>query len=161
MHVGQIIKTIRKEKGMTQKQLGEKCGMFDSAIRKYESGRQNPKYETLVKIANALEVNIKDLLFLNEISNMDSEELSGIIEDENFISNLIGDNISEEVKEQHKRIKETANIRFQEIGKDKEKLLIYYDKLNELGKSKALERTEELTHIEKYTASDNSTEKKK
>lgn len=56
MTVGQRIRDRRKALGYTQKQLGELCGMADSAIRKYESGRITPKHQTLKKIANALEI---------------------------------------------------------------------------------------------------------
>lgn len=49
-----MIKAMRKEKGLTQKQLGEKCGMKESQIRKYELGNGNPKLETLERIADAL-----------------------------------------------------------------------------------------------------------
>lgn len=41
---------------MTQKQLGELCGMADSAIRKYETGKITPKLSTLTKIAHALQI---------------------------------------------------------------------------------------------------------
>ncbi len=61
MTVGDRIKAIRKEKGMTQKQLADACGMYDSAIRRYESDRQRPKISTLEKIAAALDVNILEL----------------------------------------------------------------------------------------------------
>ena len=63
MTVGERIKKIRLEKGLTQKQLAEKCGLFDSTIRKYESGRQNPKIGTVEKIANALGVETSELLY--------------------------------------------------------------------------------------------------
>lgn len=56
MSIGEKIRAARKNKGMTQKQLGAKCGMADSAIRKYESGTQTPKLETLQRIADALKV---------------------------------------------------------------------------------------------------------
>ena len=63
MTVGEMIKELRIHKGLTQKQLGELCGgMADSAIRRYESGRANPKLGTLKKIADALEVTIDILL---------------------------------------------------------------------------------------------------
>ncbi len=61
MPTGTKIKEIRKQKGLTQKQLGDLCGMADSAIRRYENGNANPKIETLQKIADALEVSIIDL----------------------------------------------------------------------------------------------------
>ena len=40
---GSRIKEIRKQKGLTQKQLGEKCGMYESQIRKNENGNANTK----------------------------------------------------------------------------------------------------------------------
>ena len=58
MPTGTKIKEIRKQKGLTQKQLGDLCGIADSNIRKYENGKQNPKIETLQKIADALETPI-------------------------------------------------------------------------------------------------------
>lgn len=62
MTVGEMIKELRIYKGLTQRQLGELCGMADSAIRRYESDRANPKLETLRKIADALDTSIDVLL---------------------------------------------------------------------------------------------------
>lgn len=50
-YTGDSIRKYRKQKGFTQKQLGEKCGINEANIRKYELGSQNPKIETLQKIA--------------------------------------------------------------------------------------------------------------
>lgn len=61
--LGNRIKTLRKQKGLTQKQLGEKCGIVDVNIRKYESGTQKPKIETLQKIAYALGVSTHELQY--------------------------------------------------------------------------------------------------
>lgn len=66
MPTGSRIKEIRKQKGLTQKQLGEKCGMYESQIRKYENGKANPKIETLQKIATALKCNLSDLMDADE-----------------------------------------------------------------------------------------------
>lgn len=56
MTVGERIKARRTEIGLTQKELGEKCGMIDSQIRTYELGAFNPKIENIEKIAKALNV---------------------------------------------------------------------------------------------------------
>lgn len=61
MTTGDRIRAIRKEKGMTQKQLGQACGIAETTIRKYELGKLNPKYETLQKIAEALETTVEVL----------------------------------------------------------------------------------------------------
>lgn len=66
MTAGERIKLIRKEKGMTQKQVADRCGMADSAIRKYESGQVTPKQDTLQRIANALGVHLLDLIGIGE-----------------------------------------------------------------------------------------------
>ena len=47
---------------MTQKELAEKCGMADSAIRKYESGKVTPKLDTIAKIARAMGLYAGDLV---------------------------------------------------------------------------------------------------
>lgn len=57
MTVGENIRRIRKERGLTQKQLGELVDASEAYIRAYESGRRNPKPSSLEKIANALAVN--------------------------------------------------------------------------------------------------------
>lgn len=54
MSVAKNIKEARLSAKMTQKELADKCGIADSAIRKYESGKVSPKLPMLEKIANAL-----------------------------------------------------------------------------------------------------------
>jgi len=54
--IGEKIRAKRKEKGLTQKELGELCGMSENLIGKYELGVKNPKIVTLKKIALALDV---------------------------------------------------------------------------------------------------------
>ncbi len=62
MTVGENIKSLRKERKLTQKRVGEICGIDEANIRKYESGKQNPKLETLKKIASALGVGLNSFL---------------------------------------------------------------------------------------------------
>ena len=61
MTIGEKIKRYRKERGLTQKELGEKCGIADSAIRRYELNGARPKIETIQKIANALDIPVEYL----------------------------------------------------------------------------------------------------
>lgn len=55
------IRIFRKKKNLTQKELGLLCGIAESTIRRYELGKLNPKYETMQKIAAALEVDVQEL----------------------------------------------------------------------------------------------------
>ncbi len=61
MTTGQRIKASRKEKGITQEELGNILGVSGSMIAQYETDKRNPKRETLVKIADALGVYYLDL----------------------------------------------------------------------------------------------------
>lgn len=58
MTTGELIRTARKMRGLTQKALGEISGIAEPTIRRYELGKLNPKYQTLQKIASALDVNV-------------------------------------------------------------------------------------------------------
>ena len=54
--IGAKIREFRKARGMTQKELGEKSGIAEPTIRRYELGKLNPKFETVKTIATALNV---------------------------------------------------------------------------------------------------------
>lgn len=56
------IKTLRKEKGLTQSQLAHLLGITDKAISKWEVGEANPDIELLPKIASIFEVTVDYLL---------------------------------------------------------------------------------------------------
>lgn len=56
MTTGEKIRAARRTAGMTQKELGEKAGIAEPTIRRYELGKLNPKLETVKKIAAALGV---------------------------------------------------------------------------------------------------------
>ena len=63
------VRELRKERGLTQKQVADSCGIADSAIRKYESGKVTPKYEMLQRIADALGVRPGELMGLKDYGN--------------------------------------------------------------------------------------------
>ncbi|WP_026308622.1 helix-turn-helix domain-containing protein [Spirosoma spitsbergense] len=52
--IGEIIKQLRKERNLTQTELGEKMGVKKSSIALYEKGRDNISLSTLKRIASAL-----------------------------------------------------------------------------------------------------------
>lgn len=66
MTIGDNIKKARLKAGLTQKQLGELSGMADSAIRRYENNRANPKKQTIEKISEALKINPTSLYYSSE-----------------------------------------------------------------------------------------------
>ena len=54
--IGAKIRELRKARDLTQKELGERAGIAEPTIRRYELGKLNPKFETVQKIAKALNV---------------------------------------------------------------------------------------------------------
>lgn len=56
-NIGDKIRRCRKQKGMTQAELGAKLGVSQALIGQYETGKRKPKIEQLSKLAAALEVN--------------------------------------------------------------------------------------------------------
>lgn len=145
MTIGERIKKTRKEKGMTQKQVAEQCGMADSAIRKYESGSQKPKLETLCKIAAALGVSPSFLAGLDPL--VDTPENRKVV-DEGFIS--FGKAMEEiSAWKGPKQTAESISSYFTEPS-DEDYLLMAFDELNDKGKRIAIERVEELGKIPEY-----------
>ena len=76
MTIGECIREARTKKGWTQKQLGDKCNMADSAIRRYESDRGNPTIDTLKRIAAALEVDVFSLMDFDMASNVLADRMN-------------------------------------------------------------------------------------
>jgi transcriptional regulator with XRE-family HTH domain len=62
MAFGKRLAALRKEAGLTQKQLCAFLKMDDSAISSYEIGKSMPDYELLIEIAKYFNVSIDYLL---------------------------------------------------------------------------------------------------
>lgn len=56
------IKEVLDEKEITQTWLAEKLGKSYNMVNGYVQNRQQPRLEVLFKIANILEVGVKDLI---------------------------------------------------------------------------------------------------
>ena len=61
-HLGRIIRAKRAERDLTQEQLGHLSDVGSSNIRSYENGHALPNLFTTVRIAEALETPIGELL---------------------------------------------------------------------------------------------------
>ena len=79
---GKRVKELRKSLNMTQEQLAEKIGMDTQNFCKMENGNHFPQAKNLVKIAETLNVDIKDLFDFNHISKKTSlvEEINSYLE---------------------------------------------------------------------------------
>jgi transcriptional regulator with XRE-family HTH domain len=57
--LGQTIKNIRKERHLTQTELGELVGVQKSQISKVENNLTDARFETILKVFNALGARVK------------------------------------------------------------------------------------------------------
>lgn len=84
-NIGERIKFARKQKGMTQEELGKVLGVSKSAIGKYEKGIvQNLKRSSLAKIAEVLEMNPVDLV-IEENPIKSANQISEIFMDQELM----------------------------------------------------------------------------
>jgi putative transcriptional regulator len=59
---GENLKTVRKQKGFSQEQLATRLNVVRQTISKWEKGISVPDAETLIQLAEVLEVEASDLL---------------------------------------------------------------------------------------------------
>ena len=64
--LGEMIKSVRKERHLTQEQLGELIGVQKSQISKLERNTRNVTIETILKVFRALKANVKFSVEMNE-----------------------------------------------------------------------------------------------
>lgn len=130
MDTGKKIKSYRIDNRLTQKKLGEKLGVTAVTIGQWETGKRKPKIETLNKIADALNISVRNLIgvtFDNEISQNSIDEHKGKELEQLFHGIFMSD--------QEENLMQIYNI---------------FDCLNEIGQRVAIERLEELAEIPKY-----------
>lgn len=59
--LGERIRAIRTEKGLTQVELANAIGKDQQVIQRLEAGRYNPSYFYLAQVASGLEISIHEL----------------------------------------------------------------------------------------------------
>jgi transcriptional regulator with XRE-family HTH domain len=62
--LGRAIETKRKTAGLSQEELGERMSIYSTQISALERGRENPGYQRLVDLAEALNTSVADLATL-------------------------------------------------------------------------------------------------
>lgn len=78
--IGKFIASLRKEKGMTQKELGEKLFITDKAVSKWERGQSLPDISLLTKLAEVLEVDPTEIL--QGAKSVHKKDINKLLEEE-------------------------------------------------------------------------------
>ena len=86
-YIGNTIRALRKEKGWTQKMLAQKVGISHSTISRIEdySPSRRCSLEVLFKIADALEIELTDLITINATTTYEDEFKNDDLDSENTI----------------------------------------------------------------------------
>lgn len=97
MEMGELIKNLRIEKGLTQEELGNLLGLKKAAINKYENGRvENIKRSTIQKMAEIFDVSPSYLMGWEELN----EKVTNQNEVENNIDNKDIEKMVDELMQQ-------------------------------------------------------------
>lgn len=76
MSIGEKVRKIRKEKGLSIMDLKEKTGLSKSTISDLENNKSSPTIDTLQKIADALGVDVRD--FFEDNTEKQSANITNI-----------------------------------------------------------------------------------
>ena len=87
---GTLIAKIRKENGLTQKQLADKIGVSNAAISKWENAKGFPDVSLLEPLAEALGISVSEILA--------GERLESAERADELISDLVDISINEQTR---------------------------------------------------------------
>lgn len=66
-HFGLAVRKLRKNQGISQEELAERCGLHRTYISDVELGKRNVSLENIERIASSLNISLIDLFA--EVSN--------------------------------------------------------------------------------------------
>ena len=148
MATGEKIANARKEAKLTQKELGEKLGVTAQSVAQWENNLRNPKFETLARIAEALQVPVYELMGYS--LKHDTPENRAIAEA--GFQAAFGKGGAADVSE-------WVPVSFEQLHTEQQAFLDSrmkkaFSALNETGQKVACERVEELAEMPKYKRTD-------
>lgn len=83
--IGEKVRRLREERGLTGAQLAGRAGLAPSAVSQIETGKRTPSSASVIKLAAALSVEVGELypkgvsqLSFEEIPTFTREDLSGV-----------------------------------------------------------------------------------
>jgi len=73
--LGIIISKLRKEKGLTQKDLADELNISDKAVSRWETGSSSPNMDMLLRISKFFQVPLNDLITARVATEENGDEL--------------------------------------------------------------------------------------
>lgn len=62
LEIGTAIRMARENRRMSQDTLAKRAGISTASVCNYESGKQDPQFRSIVRISDALDMKVQDLL---------------------------------------------------------------------------------------------------
>ena len=87
---GALIAQIRKEIGLTQKQLADKIGVSNATVSKWETAKGFPDISLLEPLAGALGISVSEILA--------GERLEDTEKTENLLTELVDISVTEQIR---------------------------------------------------------------
>lgn len=91
MTIGDRIKVLRERAGLSQDALGEKAGVKQNTVSKWERGESEPRRPTLRRVAKALSVSISALELGDDAPELHKIRLMGYVGAGQAIETIAGD----------------------------------------------------------------------
>ena len=73
--IGEFLRNLRKEKGLTQEQLAEQFNVSRRSVSRWETGSNLPDLDILIEMADYYEIELKEILEGERESEKMNEEL--------------------------------------------------------------------------------------
>lgn len=158
MKVGERIRLARQRAGLTQKGLAERLGVTYVNISQWESGRRTPKWETLQKIANALDASVFELADENTVvdTKIDTSSIRNV-EDINDPEELKVIIKQQQIKLFSESVRSLSDaFKVLHMSEQDEQLQILYGKIGMLSESKRKILEDLLDAMLENTTDDNA-----
>lgn len=108
MGIGDTLILLRKEKGLTLRELSEQVGITAAALSSYEKGKKEPSLSFAIKLADYYGVSLDELC---DRENVTSQYFTNCLDITSFILmifNLFGSPIREQGRITHSRFENTS-----------------------------------------------------
>lgn len=67
--IGKRIQELRKARGLSQEKIAEKADISSTYLSRIECGRENPTLDMLIKLSNALEIEMWEMFDFGHVKN--------------------------------------------------------------------------------------------
>ena len=150
---GQAIREARKAKGYTQEQLASAAGIAINSLSRYENDERQPNIDILGKIADALNMNLIELLY-NYNPNNSFSVTCFTPAVESIFNGMSPEEIQEFLIKLPEEYEKSKKNLYNFYANSSEAIVDYYEQLNTAGKIEATKQIERLTRLAEYTTPD-------